>query len=434
LVAVLVALSSASPRAHDIPADITVHMFVKLEGNRLRLLVRVPLDSINDVSFPARAGNGEMLDLARAEPALRESATRSIADHIDFYENERLLASPELRDVRASLQGDQSFMSYDTALAHVTGPPLPDDTVFVLNQGMLDASFEYPIQSDRSRFAFDADFGHLGHRVVTVLRFMPPGKPVRAYNYEGNRGLVQLDPRWHQAAWSFVKSGFSHILDGTDHLLFLFCLVIPFRRFRTLVPVVTGFTVAHSITLIASAYDMAPGGLWFPPFIETLIAASIVYMALENIVSPQPRRRWMMAFGFGLVHGFGFSFALRETLQFAGGHLLTSLLAFNVGVEIGQIAVLALMVPAIALLFRYAMPERIGSIILSALAAHTAWHWMSERYGQLSRFPITMPVIDAAFLATAMWWAMLVVAAAGLAWFVSVLRQSRRRDDTRFST
>ena len=110
---------------------------------------------------------------------------------------------------------------------------------------------------------------------------------MRAFEFDGDPGLVRLDPRWHQAAWQFVKLGFFHILDGTDHLLFLFCLVIPFRRFRSLVAVVTAFTVAHSITLIASAYNLAPDALWFPPLIETLIAMSIVYMALENIVGAQ---------------------------------------------------------------------------------------------------------------------------------------------------
>ncbi len=115
-----------------------------------------------------------------------------------------------------------------------------------------------------------------------------------------------------------------HILDGTDHLLFVICLLIPFRRIRPLIVIVTSFTVAHSLTLIASAFGMVPNFLWFPPLIETLIALSIVYMAFENIVGTQWQKRWMIAFGFGLVHGFGFSFALSETLQFAGGHLLTS--------------------------------------------------------------------------------------------------------------
>ena len=103
---------------------------------------------------------------------------------------------------------------------------------------------------------------------------------------------------------------------------------------------ITSFTVAHSVTLIASAFGMAPDSLWFPPLIETLIAISIVYMAFENIVGAKLQRRWIVTFAFGLIHGFGFSFLLRERLQFAGDHLVTSLLAFNVGVEIGQLVVL----------------------------------------------------------------------------------------------
>src|SRR6185369_5176239 len=111
----------------------------------------------------------------------------------------------------------------------------------------------------------------------------------------------------------FVVLGFEHILEGTDHLLFILCLVIPFRRLRTLVLIVTAFTVAHSMTLIAAAFGYAPGALWFAPLIETLIAASIVYMALENIVGSKVGRRWIIAFAFGLVHGFGFSFVLKDT-------------------------------------------------------------------------------------------------------------------------
>src|SRR2546427_558336 len=87
-------------------------------------------------------------------------------------------------------------------------------------------------------------------------------------------------------------------------------------------------------------YALAPAGAWFPPFVETAIAASIVYMALENIVGVDLRRRWLTTSLFGLVHGFGFSYALRENLQFAGRHRVVSLLAFNIGIELGQMAVL----------------------------------------------------------------------------------------------
>jgi len=119
-----------------------------------------------------------------------------------------------------------------------------------------------------------------------------------------------------------------------------------------------------------------------------------VFLALENIVrGASTTARWAMALGFGLVHGFGFSFALRETLQFAGTHLLTSLLSFNIGVELGQVLVLVVLVPALNLFFRYVVAERIGIIVLSAIVAHTAWHWMTERWDALSQFP--SPSIDA---------------------------------------
>jgi hypothetical protein len=291
---------------------------------------------------------------------------------------------------------------------------------------MLDVLLEYPIASDRSDFSVRPGFERLGLRVLTVLRFVPPGGPERAFEFAGDPGLVRLDPRWHQAALRFVESGFFHILDGPDHLLFLACLVIPFRRFRELVLVVTSFTVAHSITLIASAYGLGPDALWFPPLIEMLIALSILYMALENIVGgANVQRRWMITFAFGLVHGFGFSFLLRETLQFAGSHLLTSLLSFNVGVELGQLLVLAVLIPALGILFRYVVAERMGTIILSALVAHTAWHWMSERWEALSQFPLQWPVLNAALLASALWWARLIALLSGFVWLVAVVLRQR---------
>jgi HupE / UreJ protein len=219
-------------------------------------------------------------------------------------------------------------------------------------------------------------------------------------------------------ALRFIRLGFFHILDGTDHLLFLACLIIPFRRFRPLVAVVTSFTVAHSITLIASAYDMVPRALWFPALVETLIAMSIVYMGLENIVTAKLRRRWLITFGFGLVHGFGFSFALRDTLQFAGSHLLVSLLSFNIGIELGQVLVLVLLIPALGLLFRFVVAERLGVVILSALVTHTGWHWLVERWERLRQFRFVWPTFDALLLASAMRWLLVIVIAAALVWLI----------------
>jgi hypothetical protein len=417
LFALALLLLPAAAFAHDIPASVVVQAFVRPAGNQLRLLVRVPMASMRDVDFPLRGDN--LLDLATAGPTLRNAAMLWLARDIALYEENQQLPAPSLAAVRVSLPSDRSFVSYDTALALVTGPPLPADTAIASNQGTLDALFEYPIASDRSTFSIRPSLSRLGVHVVTVLRYQPPASPERAFEYTGDPGLVRLDPRWYQAAWRFVQLGFAHILDGTDHLLFLACLVIPFRKFRALVLIVTAFTIAHSITLLASASGFAPDALWFPPLIETLIAASILYMALENIVGAASlQRRWAIAFGFGLVHGFGFSFALRETLQFAGSHLLTSLLAFNVGVELGQLLVLAVLVPVLSLLFRYVVAERMGIIVLSAFVGHTAWHWTAERWARLREYEIPWPGLVT--LTWAVRGAIVVVVAAAAAWAIAV--------------
>ena len=318
----------------------------------------------------------------------------------------------------------------------MTAPKLPADTAVPWNQTLFDIALDYPIASDQSRLALDPKFGRFGIRVVTVLRFSSPGHPERVFEFRGDPGLVRLDPRWHQAALRFVRLGFDHILDGIDHLLFLFCLVIPIRRITQLVIVVTAFTVAHSITLFAAAFGFAPGALWFPPLIETLIAVSIVYMGLENIVFaaagswrpqacvPRSRRRWMIAFAFGLVHGFGFSFALQETLQFAGSHVVTSLFSFNVGVELGQLLVLMLLVPLLTLLFRYVLPEKIGIIILSALVVHTAWHWMIERGSTLGKYDWSISAVEAA---RGVRWITVAVGVVAAIWLMSTVKKSRTK-------
>lgn len=407
----------ASSSAHEVPNEVTVLAFLKPEGQTVRFLVRAPMVSLRDITAPTRADGS--LDTSAADPALRDAATLWISDFVELYENGVRLPKPTVRAVKAELPSSRAFASYDEAVANVLGPRLPDDINLIWEQGVLDVLFEYPIQSQDSRFAIRPGFTRLGLQVNVGLRLLTPGKPERVFDVHADVGVVELDPSWFQASWLFVKEGFWHILDGTDHLLFLLCLVVPFRRFRPLLIVITAFTVAHSVTLIASAYDLAPDALWFPPLVEMLIAASIFYMAIENIIGAGIERRWVMTFAFGLIHGFGFSFLLRERLQFAGSHLLSSLLAFNVGVELGQLLVLAVLIPALGFLFTRVVQERPGIIILSAIVAHTAWHWMTERWDALSRFPF--PVLDAAAVASLMRWAIAAILTGIFLWWTSGL-------------
>ncbi len=412
LTGLLVFASRAS--AHEIPTSVVVNAFVKPEGDVLRVLVRVPLNSMRDVNFPIR-GTG-FLEVSEAEPFLREGAQLWILDYVEFYEEDRRLDDARIVAIRVSEPGDPSFQTYGTALEHLLSPPLPEGTEVFWEQALLDVMIEYSIESQGSDFLIDPTWAHLGIYTTTVLRYQGLDGTDRMIQYTGAPGLVRLDPTWYHAAMQFVSLGFFHILEGLDHLLFVFLLVIPFRRILPLLAIVTSFTIAHSITLAASALELTPSAPWFPPLVEWLVALSIVYMAVENIVGAKLQRRWFVAFGFGLIHGFGFSFALRESLQFAGAHLTMSLLAFNVGVELGQILVLVLSIPLLELLFRFVVRERLGTIILSGLVAHAAWHWMDGLWANVRQMAIEMPAMDLALLAGALRWLLLLLVLAGVMW------------------
>lgn len=400
--------------AHEIPKSVTVFVFLRPEGTTLRLVARVPLEAMRDIQWPLR-GPG-YLELTNLDTLLRDGTKIWIADNLRLYEGGAPVGAPSIRSVRVSLQSDRSFESYDAALAHLSDPSLPATTDLAWQQAMVDLLIEYPIASPASRFSIDPALGRLGVRTTTVMRFLPESGGERAFTYLGDPGLVHLDPRWFQAGAQFVAFGFRHIVEGLDHLLFVLCLVIPFRRLRSLLVIVTAFTVAHSMTMVASALGFAPTGLWFPPAVEVLIALSIVYTAFENIVGAKLERRWMIAFGFGLVHGFGFAFALRESLQFAGSHLATSLATFNIGVELGQVAVLLVAVPVLNWVFTRVVAERIGTIILSALVAHSAWHWMLERGALLREYQWGWPGLTATGAAELLRVVILLVVGAAIVW------------------
>ena len=387
------------------------------------MLVRVPLDLLLNLNLPKR-GVG-YLDLPAVEEAVPRAIAATTKELLFFEDSQRLVLTRG--EGRISPPADKSFDTFERAYALVTGPRLPPGTDVFWNQGYFDAYLEYAIASPRAGFAVDFHIAPgLRDRLKLDLRFLPAAGSVRAFELQTATGRVNLDPRWHQAAASFVKSGFWHILDGLDHLLFLLCLVMPFRRLSwTLVGVITAFTVAHSITLIAAAYGAVPSGAWFPPLVEMLIAASILYMAIENVLRPNLTRRWMVTALFGLVHGFGFSFLLQNQLQFAGDHLLLSLLAFNVGIELGQLLFIALVIPVFALILqKVPIREMLLTAVVSAFVAHTAWHWLVERWGVLAK--VEWPQPDPVRLAL---WLALAAALGALAW-VLLGRSSilRRRD------
>jgi hypothetical protein len=384
-------LGSITADAHDLPVDRIMNGFVKIEPRQTDFMVRVPLDLLLGVPFPLA---GDHYNIPASRPAV-ETALKALASALELWEDNVRLVPSNAAGQLAPLS-DRSFEDYDRAVAQVAEPLAPD-TVIAFQLGYLDAHFVYPISSPKSVFSIETRLGaELGDYIKLAIRFIPLGEASRAMMITGASGRVALDPPWYQASVGFVRLGIEHILSGIDHLLFLLCLIIPFRRITALIPIITAFTVGHSVTLIGTAYNLAPIGAWFPPFIEAAIAASIFYMAIENIIGANVNQRWIITGLFGLVHGFGFAEVLKEQLQFAGSNLLVSLLSFNVGIEIGQLAVLCVFVPALALLFRGRMAGRMGIIVLSAIIANIAWQWMVQRGEALWQTPwpqLTMPAV-----------------------------------------
>jgi hypothetical protein len=223
---------------------------------------------------------------------------------------------------------------------------------------------------------FEIDAGHraLGRMVL-------PGGNFEEFLFD--RGLSELaldverpEPQlpWGERFAKVLGLGVEHILIGVDHILFLLALLIASARFWPLVKIVTAFTLAHSLTLGLAWYGLValPARL-----VEVLIALSIVYVATENILGRGGRRRWVIAGGFGLVHGLGF-YAVLSDLGLAKGDALTTLLAFNLGVELGQLAIVALTYGPLVWWLRQPWYRRSAQAASGLILLVASW-WVVER-------------------------------------------------------
>lgn len=178
----------------------------------------------------------------------------------------------------------------------------------------------------------------------------------------------------------FFQLGVEHIWTGYDHLLFLFALLIVCQSFRSILAIVSCFTVAHSITLALATLDVVN----FPAsVVEPMIAASIVFVGIENLVrrGEEPRGRWLLTFIFGLIHGFGFAGVLRDIGVGRDAHegIAMPLFSFNLGVEIGQIVIAAVVLPLVWQLRKRPVFVQRGVPILSGIVAAAGLFWLVQR-------------------------------------------------------
>ena len=198
--------------------------------------------------------------------------------------------------------------------------------------------------------------GSLAYEVTLFQEFDPAARHMVTVSGESSRmGLLSVsNPRlklaparaqFAEVLLHYLLSGIEHIVTGSDHIAFLVAVIVWGRKFWTLVAVVTAFTLGHSVTLTLAVMDVVN-----PPtkLVETLIAASIVYVAAENFFVSDIRHRWIITFLFGLVHGFAFAGVLKA-YGLPHDALAGALAAFNVGVEVGQIVVVMLTLSAMRL-------------------------------------------------------------------------------------
>ena len=302
-----------------------------------------------------------------------ENVTAKV-ERIKIYINGTQPDFATLDDARQAFQDKQLFDAFEQ------GVYVGDTTVDVLMRYTTEAAvYQYALSSSLNPGLPDQD-----ETANLVLDYSPSGVQVfRA------RGLlhepVVVTRSVLDAIVTFIKEGIVHILEGLDHVLFVICLVLGAMHLKPLLWRVTGFTIGHSITLSIGFYGFVPTAAWFVPAVETGIALSIIYVAVVAVVPGLKKKKneWTVVVITGLIgllHGLGFSFVLQNILQVTSPNIWQSLVAFNLGVEAGQVLIV------IGAWFSFyligllgARAANINRYIVAGVCSFTALFWVIER-------------------------------------------------------
>ena len=404
LAVTLVAVLAGSVQAHfQLEARNRVFI-VEPAAEGVRVYLRVPTTLVYTAYLAARERPADRVDapfiVADATPRgflHRLDATaisgdwqafgRLVADGYRFTAAEQAV-TPLVTALRVHGAVDAPpFATPGEARAALDGPLLPDAAGMYVGETVVDVALVLPgIGADVSLTVVGTlpelslpadividnhfvDFRHGGH-ISTV-----PGQLVEP---------VPLDRTAWQAAATFVVEGIRHIVGGFDHVLFVLCLSLAATRVGMLVWQVTGFTVGHSLSLMAGFLGFVPTAAWFVPAVEAAIALSIIYAAAMAIKQRPTRASILVTAAIGVLHGFGFAFVLQLILSPAAPHLAVSLLSFNAGVEAGQLAIVAGAAGGLALLT--ALNRAIGRysrLAVAGVAIAIAGVWTVDRLRSL---------------------------------------------------
>ncbi len=306
--------------------------------------------------------------------------TLAAEGHFISADGETLTGGVE--QIRVQLGLEQStFSTLEQAKLSLEGPLYPpgQPAAFV-GDLVVDVLIAYEAGGAVPRYTFGSrlDPGLEGQAETAnvLIDYFPGEEPLILRE----RGLletpIEVSRSLIAAAFTFVWEGVRHILEGLDHVLFVLCLTLGAQNLRDLLIRVTGFTLGHTVTLIAGFLGATPGAPWFVPMVETGIALSIVYAGTIAVMNKPQAATLLVTAAIGLLHGLGFSFVLQEILRVDAPNLWQSLLAFNLGVELGQVAIVLLAYPAMLLLTRW--NEKAGfvgrwAVALPCITIASAW-------------------------------------------------------------
>jgi len=348
LLLVLMILATASAFAHD-PGLSAAE--VRLDGNKAIARLTFARGDIEMVApmDADRDGRVTQPEFESVEGSLESLAKESFALSADGEE-----ASPSAVAVGLDESGAVHFDLEFT---------LPQGSRLSLRSLLID---KLPRGHRQFLALRDAEGNTLGQRMLDAAND----------SFECDLAALPISQTRPHTFWGFLPLGVEHILLGFDHLAFLFALLIAGGTLLEAAKIITSFTVAHSITLALATLEVVaiPASV-----VEPLIAASIIYVGLENVWRREVKRRWMLTFAFGLVHGFGFASALKNLGVGVGVKAVAPLLSFNLGVEIGQIAVAALVLPLIWKLRRHPLFVIRYVPACSILVALAGGYWLIER-------------------------------------------------------
>ncbi|MES0827281.1 HupE/UreJ family protein [Ruegeria sp. SCP11] len=400
----MVFLTADRSSAHfNLNQNVRVHHVVRSE-NGLDVYLRIPLSYVVAELVGPEGVDGLPVPAPYTYNQIEDGVVMHYVDQVELRDNPDGLALLAVGGLVLSVEGQVPTASVIAMRLHPLGSepgfatlaeaknalsakdefPAGDETY--VGDVMLDLHLRYatgPVED--YALSYSSDPGLTGQEDTANLILDYNGDQVRTYRATGlMHEPISVSGSATAAASTFVVEGIRHIIEGPDHVLFVLCMIIGAVNLHSLLARVTGFTLGHTVTLILGFFGVAPSGDWFIPTVELAIALSIIYAAVMAVRPPERNHGDLKAFaitsGIGLLHGFGFSFMLHQILRVDAPNVWHSLLAFNVGVEIGQLMIVLLVWPLVLILRKQPGRIWVGSrAAVAACASLVAMVWVVQR-------------------------------------------------------